>query len=603
MERRPAQPLLEVRNLTLALPGTEGEGAGIQDLTFSLASGEILALVGPSGSGKSALALALLGLLRPPGRVVGGEIRFAGRNLLRLQERELRRLRGGEIALVLQDPLPALDPLQRAGAPVAEAVRLHEGLSGRAARARALECLRRAGLRDPARVFRRYPHELSGGMRQRVLLAAALAGRPRLLVADEPTASLDAPLRRHVLTLLRRLSERTRMAVLLITHDLAEAALADRVLVLRDGRAVETGPSHPILSRPGHPFTAELRRAALEMAREAAPPRRRAESGQAVPLLELREVHKHFAEGSRLVSRRMVRALDGVSLAVAPGETLGIAGESGCGKTTLLRTALRLLAPTGGRILFRGEDVTRRPERELGAFRRDVQAVFQDPAASLDPRMAIGEAVAEALAIRGWAAPDRRARAAEVLDQAGLGRAAADRYPHELSTGQRQLACLARALAPRPALIALDEPVSSLDALFRYRVVRLLEELREALDLGYLIVSHDAAVLRRLADRVLVLFRGRVVEAAPAGAWSRHPLHPYSHYLLGSALPDPGLPLAPSPAAAWEGQPDLGEAWENPAGGCPYALRCSRAQPRCRTESPSLAAVAADHRVACHLPG
>lgn len=602
METPAAGALLDVRNLTLLLPGGEGAGGGLRDLSFSLAPGEILALVGPSGSGKSALALALLGLLRPPGRVAGGEIRFAGRDLLRLPERELRRLRGGQIALVFQDPLQALNPLHRAGAPVAEAVRLHEGLSGRAARERAVACLGEAGLRDPAGVFRRYPHELSGGMRQRALLAAALAGRPRLLLADEPTASLDAPLRRHVLGLLRALSEGTGMAVLLITHDLAEAALADRILVLAEGRAVETGPARRILACPEHPFTAELRRATLDTARE--PTRRRPEgSAQAPPLLELREVRKDFVQGSRWAGRRVVRAVDGVSFAVAPGESLGIAGESGCGKTTLLRTALRLLTPGGGRILFRGEDVTRRPERELGAFRRDVQAVFQDPAASLDPRMPIGEAVAEALAIRGWAAPDRRSRAAEVLELAGLGRTAAARYPHDLSTGQRQLACLARALAPRPALLALDEPVSSLDALFRYRVVRLLENLREALGLGYLIVSHDAAVLRRLADRVLVLFRGRVVEAAPAGAWSRHPLHPYSHYLLGSALPDLGLPLAPSPAAAGEASIDLGEAGENPAGGCPYVPRCPRVQPRCRAEVPALTAVAGDHRVACHLPG
>lgn len=601
---QPLDPLLAVQNLTLSLPGEAGAARGIEGLSFTLAPGEVLALVGPSGSGKSALALAILGLLRPPARVTGGEIAFAGRDLLRLPEREMCRLRGRKIGVMLQDPLLALNPLKKAGVPVAEAVRLHQGLRGRTLRARAVEHLAEAGLPDPAGVFARYPHELSGGMRQRVLLASALAGRPRLLIADEPASSLDAPLRRHVLALLREVSERSGTAVLLITHDLGEAALADRVLVLQGGRVVESGPARRVLSAPRHPLTAELRQAAQALTIGGEPAAvRRCEpiSDQATPLLEVRDLRKHYVEGGLLAPRRVVRALDGVSLTLREGETLGIAGESGSGKSTLTRAALRLLAPSGGTILFRGEDVTRRPERELRPFRRAVQLVFQDPGASLDPRLRLLDAVAEPLAVQGWAAAERREWAIEALERVGLGRPAAERYPHELSVGQRQLACLARALAPRPALIALDEPVSSLDALSRHRVVSLLGNLRESLGLGYLIVSHDAAVLHQVAERVLVLFRGRVVEAAPTDEWRRQPLHPYSRYLLAATLPaiGPAATLPPVAAARdpWSTEP------AGQADGCPYLPRCPWAQPRCHEEVPAPAPVGDDRLVACHFPG
>ncbi|WP_343236905.1 ABC transporter ATP-binding protein [Streptomyces sp. SID10692] len=536
---------MEVTDLTVDF----GEVRAVDRLSFTLEPGGALGVVGESGSGKSAAAYALLGLHRGTGARVGGSVLVAGTDVNAADERGLRALRGARAAMVFQDPLSSLDPYYPVGDQIAEVYRVHRPVNRRAARARAVEVLDRVGIPDAARRSRLRPHEFSGGMRQRALIAMALACEPRLLVADEPTTALDVTVQAQILDLLHDLRHETGMGLLLVTHDVGVAAESvDDVLVMRRGAEVERGPVARVLGAPREPYTKELlaavprveaRRTASVSAVEGAPLVPAVED--AAPLIEAVDLRRAFGRGSGRVA-----AVDGVSLTVRAGETLGIVGESGSGKTTLGRMLVRLLDPTSGRLRYRGREIGALSERELRPFRRELQMVFQDPVASLNPRRSVGESVADPLRAAGERDEGRiRDRVCALLERVGLEPAHFERYPHEFSGGQRQRVGIARALAAEPKLIVCDEPVSALDVTTQAQVVALLAELQRELGIGLVFIAHDLAVVRQVSDRVAVMRRGVLVEQGEADAVYEDPRDPYTRQLL-AAVPalDPGLAAA-----------------------------------------------------------
>ncbi|MEU3878416.1 ABC transporter ATP-binding protein [Streptomyces californicus] len=539
---------MEVTDLTVDF----GEVRAVDRLSFTLEPGGALGVVGESGSGKSAAAYALLGLHRGTGARVGGSVLVAGTDVNAADERGLRALRGARAAMVFQDPLSSLDPYYPVGDQIAEVYRVHRPVNRRAARARAVEVLDRVGIPDAARRSRLRPHEFSGGMRQRALIAMALACEPRLLVADEPTTALDVTVQAQILDLLHDLRHETGMGLLLVTHDVGVAAESvDDVLVMRRGAEVERGPVARVLGAPRKPYTKELLAAVprVEARRTAATAPVSAVEGAALvpavedaaPLIEAVDLRRAFGRGSGRVA-----AVDGVSLTVRAGETLGIVGESGSGKTTLGRMLVRLLDPTSGRLRYRGREIGALPERELRPFRRELQMVFQDPVASLNPRRSVGESVADPLRAAGERDEGRiRDRVGALLERVGLEPAHFERYPHEFSGGQRQRVGIARALAAEPKLIVCDEPVSALDVTTQAQVVALLAELQRELGIGLVFIAHDLAVVRQVSDRVAVMRRGVLVEQGEADAVYEDPRDPYTRQLL-AAVPalDPGLAAA-----------------------------------------------------------
>ncbi|GAA2287718.1 ABC transporter ATP-binding protein [Streptomyces hawaiiensis] len=490
----------------------------VDGLSFSLEEGAALALVGESGSGKSTVASALLGLHRGTGARVEGTVEVAGTDVLSASDEELRRLRGGRAAMVFQDPLSSLDPYYAIGDQIAEVYRVHARVSRRAARARAVAVLDRVGIPDAARRSRSRPHEFSGGMRQRALIAMALACEPRLLIADEPTTALDVTVQAQILDLLHTLREETGMGLLLVTHDVGVAAESvDEVLVMRHGRAVEHGPVAGVLGAPAQPYTRELLAA---VPRLDAP--RKASTAPAEVVLEATGLRREFGRGKRAFT-----AVDDVSLVLRRGETLGVVGESGSGKTTLGRMLVGLLEPTAGSLTFEG-----RPHTGVNPA---VQMVFQDPVSSLNPRRSVGESIADPLRARGERQEGRiRERVGELLERVGLEAAHHDRYPHEFSGGQRQRVGIARALAADPRVIVCDEPVSALDVTTQAHVVALLGELQRELGLVLVFVAHDLAVVRQVSDRVAVMRRGRIVEEGPVGDVYESPREPYTRQLLAA---------------------------------------------------------------------
>ena len=490
----------------------------VDGLSFRLEEGAALALVGESGSGKSTVASALLGLHRGTGARVEGSVDVAGTDVQRASDEELRRLRGGRAAMVFQDPLSSLDPYYAIGDQIAEVYRVHARVSRRAARARAVEVLDRVGIPDAARRSRSRPHEFSGGMRQRALIAMALACEPRLLIADEPTTALDVTVQAQVLDLLHTLREETGMGLLLVTHDVGVAAESvDEVLVMRHGRAVEHGPVADVLGAPAEPYTRELLAA---VPRLDAPRKASTDADQVI--LEATGLRREFGRGKGAVT-----AVDDVSLTLRRGETLGIVGESGSGKTTLGRMLVGLLEPTAGSLAFEG-----RPHTGVNPA---VQMVFQDPVASLNPRRSVGESIADPLRARGERQERRiRERVGELLERVGLEAVHYDRYPHEFSGGQRQRVGIARALAADPRVIVCDEPVSALDVTTQAHVVALLGELRRELGLALVFVAHDLAVVRQVSDQVAVMRRGRIVEEGPVGEVYASPRDPYTGQLLAA---------------------------------------------------------------------
>ncbi|MFC4946017.1 dipeptide ABC transporter ATP-binding protein [Pseudonocardia sp. GCM10023141] len=521
--------LLQVEDLDISYHTSGGLIRAVRGASLTVAAGETVAIVGESGSGKTTLAQAVIGLLPPNGAVDAGSVRLAGADLARLSEREFRAVRGKRIGLVPQDPTVSLNPVRKIGAQVAEVLRVHGLADRRRAALDAVEILERAGLPEPAVRAGQYPHELSGGMRQRVLIAIAIAAKPRLIIADEPTSSLDATVARRILDHLEGLARETGTALLLITHDLGVAAdRADRIIVMSQGRIVEEGPAGAVLAAPRDAYTRRLVESAPGL-RPATPPARSAPAGP--PLVEVRDLVKEF----RLPGRRTLRAVDGVSFTIGRGETLALVGESGSGKSTTARMVLRLADPTSGQVLFDGSDITTsrgRPWREL---RRRAQLIYQNPYASLDPRFSIEELVAEPL--RAFAVGDaaaRRQRVTELVERVALPSSVLARRPVELSGGQRQRVAIARALALSPDLVVCDEPVSALDVSVQAQVLDLLGELQADAGLTYLFISHDLAVVRSIAHRVGVMREGRLLELAPARQLFENPGHEYTRELLAA---------------------------------------------------------------------
>ncbi|MFJ7900935.1 dipeptide ABC transporter ATP-binding protein [Streptomyces sp. NPDC096198] len=526
--------LVEVTDLTVDFGGLRAVGG----LSFRLERGAALALVGESGSGKSTVAAALLGLHRGTGARLGGSVRVAGTDVQRASEDELRGLRGGKAAMVFQDPLSSLDPYYAIGDQIAEVYRAHARASRRAARTRAVEVLDRVGIPDVARRSRSRPHEFSGGMRQRALIAMALACEPELLIADEPTTALDVTVQAQILDLLHTLRQDTGTGLLLVTHDVGVAAESvDEVLVMRHGRAVEHGPVAEVLGEPREAYTRQL----LGAVPRVDAPRLRPGVPSEETVIEASGLRREFGRG-----RRTFAAVDGVSLTVRRGETLGIVGESGSGKTTLGRMLVGLLEPTAGEV------------RHSGTVRSGtdpaVQMVFQDPVSSLNPRRSVGESIADPLRARDrraspgaqsgerWDEQRIRGRVCELLRRVGLDEEHYDRYPHEFSGGQRQRVGIARALAAEPRVIVCDEPVSALDVTTQAQVVALLGELQRELGLALVFVAHDLAVVRQVSDRVAVMRHGRIVEYGPADEVYDSPRDPYTRQLL-AAVPalDPAV--------------------------------------------------------------
>ncbi|MGR3869932.1 dipeptide ABC transporter ATP-binding protein [Streptomyces graminifolii] len=508
-----ADVLVQVTDLTVAF----GSLRAVDGLSFTLEKGAALGLVGESGSGKSTVASALLGLHRGTGADVGGSVRVAGIDVQEASDADLRRLRGGKAAMVFQDPLSSLDPYYAIGDQIAEVYRVHTRVSRRAARARAVDVLERVGIPDAVRRSRSRPHEFSGGMRQRALIAMALACEPDLLIADEPTTALDVTVQAQILDLLHTLREETGLGLLLVTHDVGVAAESvDDILVMRHGRAVEHGPVDTVLGAPTEVYTRDLLGAVPRVdaprARSAAP------SAPAEVVLEATGLRREFGRGKRAFA-----AVDDVSLTIHRGETLGIVGESGSGKTTLGRMLVGLLQPTAGEI------------KPGGGVRPDVQMVFQDPVSSLNPRRSVGESIADPLRARGERDEESiRGRVRELLERVGLEGAHYDRYPHEFSGGQRQRVGIARALAADPRVIVCDEPVSALDVTTQAQVVALLSELQRELGLALVFVAHDLAVVRQVSDRVAVMRRGKIVEQGPADEVYDAPKDPYTKQLLAA---------------------------------------------------------------------
>ena len=508
-----ADVLVEVTDLTVAF----GSLRAVDGLSFTLEKGAALGLVGESGSGKSTVASALLGLHRGTGAEVGGSVRVAGIDVQEASDADLHRLRGGKAAMVFQDPLSSLDPYYAIGDQIAEVYRVHTRVSRRAARARAVEVLDRVGIPDAVRRSRSRPHEFSGGMRQRALIAMALACEPDLLIADEPTTALDVTVQAQILDLLHTLREETGLGLLLVTHDVGVAAESvDEILVMRHGRAVEHGPVDTVLGAPAEPYTRDLLGAVPRV--DAPRARSAASSAPAEVVLEATGLRREFGRGKRAFA-----AVDDVSLTIHRGETLGIVGESGSGKTTLGRMLVGLLKPTAGEI------------KPGGGVRPDVQMVFQDPVSSLNPRRSVGESIADPLRARGERDEESiRGRVRELLERVGLEGAHYDRYPHEFSGGQRQRVGIARALAADPRVIVCDEPVSALDVTTQAQVVALLGELQRELGLALVFVAHDLAVVRQVSDRVAVMRRGRIVEQGPADEVYDAPQDPYTKQLLAA---------------------------------------------------------------------
>jgi peptide/nickel transport system ATP-binding protein len=536
-------PVLEVAGLRVAA----GPREVVRDLSFAIAPGEALALVGESGSGKSATARAVIGLLPAGLRRAAGRLRFLGEDLGAATPARLRALRGPGMGMVFQEPMTSLNPAHRIGAQMEEGLALHTRLSRAGRRAACIAMLTRVGIAEPERRLLAYPHEFSGGMRQRIMLASVMLLKPRLLIADEPTTALDSLTQAEVLGLMTELAREHGTALLLITHDLALVARhADRALVMQDGRAVEEGPALPLLTRPREDYTRALV-AALPRRGPARPP-----APPAPPLIEARELSVTYP-GRGIFLRRgtPTRAVERVSLAIRPGEVVALVGGSGSGKTTLGRAMLRLAPSSGGALLFRGEDITRRSGPALLDFRLACQIVFQDPYSSLDPRMRLRDIVAEPLRLpAGMPMAERLRRTEAMLEEVGLG-GLGNRHPHALSGGQRQRAAIARALIRDPAFVVADEAVSALDATVRKQVLGLLRDQQRRRGFACLFVTHDLGVVEEIADRVVVMQEGRIVEEGPRDAVLDAPAQPYTRALLAAAL---RLPAGAAAATAdWPG--------------------------------------------------
>ncbi len=596
-----AGDLLRLEGFGVRFAGAGGEVAAAADVDLGVAAGECVGIVGESGAGKSQLFLGALGLLAASGRASGRAL-FAGVDLLRLPEAELDRVRGARVAMVFQDPMLSLTPHIRIGAQIAEVRMRHRGESHAAAWQGAGELLERVQVNAARQRLRQYPHELSGGMRQRVMIAIALAGEPQLLIADEPTTALDVTVQAQILSLLRELKLATGMGLVLITHDLgAVAGIADRVVVMHGGRIIEAAPVQQLFASPQQEYTRALLAQTRTLA-AATPPAAGTRAPAALAVEQLSVDYPLYRPGAR----GRLAALTDVSLTLPAGEALAVVGESGSGKSTLARAVLRLLPHSGGRIVWLGQALDELTRERLRAQRRDLQIIFQNPLASLDPRMRVGEIVAEGLDVHEptLAAAARVARVAQALARVGLAQELQGRYPHELSGGQGQRVGIARAMVLAPRLLVCDEPVSSLDVPTQLQVVELLGALKRETGLTLLFISHNLAVVRQLCERVLVLYLGRRMELTATATLFRDPRHPYTRELLAAVpLPDPVLqPARLGAVRAGEAPSPLA-----PPSGCVYRTRCPYALALCAAQLPAWEEAAPGEFVACHrwreLPG
>ncbi|WP_134499273.1 ABC transporter ATP-binding protein [Microvirga pakistanensis] len=560
-----ASPVLFVKNLSTSFRMQDGRFHKIvKDVSFDVGPRETVALVGESGSGKSVTALSIMRLLAASNSRVEGSIQLGGTELLALPEAKMQAVRGNEIAMIFQEPMTSLNPVLPIGSQIAEVLTRHRAMSQSAAHAETIRLLEKVRIPEARSRFAEYPHRLSGGMRQRVMIAMALACRPKLLIADEPTTALDVTIQAQTLALIKALQDEDGMSVLFITHDMGVVAeIADRTVVMFKGEAVEVGRTEDIFNQPRHPYSRTLlssvpklgsmtgvpepmRLPVFETSRENAetvPKARRSKPGADQPLLSVRNLTTRFDIRSGLLRRvsGRVHAVENVSFDIMPGETLSLVGESGCGKSTTGRSVTRLVEPTSGEIRLVGTDIMELNGRALRAMRRNVQMIFQDPFASLDPRTTVGAAVAEPILTHELeTGPHVKERVADLLRRVGLGPDVAGRYPHEFSGGQRQRICIARALALDPKLIVADEAVSALDVSIKAQVMNLLLDLQETLGLAYLFISHDMAVVERVSHRVAVMYLGEIVEIGPRSAVFENPQHPYTRKLIAAVpIPDP----------------------------------------------------------------
>ena len=601
---------LEELNVTFSTP--DGHVAAVRDFSLTVERGECVGIVGESGAGKSQAFLATMGLLASNGHI-RGRAHFGSIDLIGQRGADLDRVRGARIGMVFQDPMTSLTPHIPVGDQIAEPIVLHTRVSWREARVRVLELLRRVHVTDAERRMKQFPHELSGGMRQRVMIAIALACEPELLIADEPTTALDVTIQAQILSLLADLKRERGMAMVLITHDLgAVAGIADRVAVMQSGRIVELDTVGTVLKAPRHSYTQALLRAIPKIdgpfaargrarARDAG---RREDAGDAqeagdVALTISRLSVQFDVQRGWFGPRAVLRAVDDVSLSLGIGEALGVVGESGCGKSTLARAVLMLMRPTAGHVLWMGQALESLPARELKPLRRDLQIVFQDPLASLDPRMTIGEIVDEPLRVhrRELDVGSRARTVAEMLRRVGIAPDLINRYPHEFSGGQCQRIGIARAMILNPRLLVCDEPVSALDVSIQEQIVSLLADLMREYGMCILFVSHNLAIVRRLCERVLVLYLGRMMELAFSEGLYTRPLHPYTRELL-EAVPIADPDIQPGRLARVLG----GEAPSplDPPSGCVYRTRCPHAIDVCRERVPLWEEAESSHWVACH---
>ncbi|NEX20049.1 ABC transporter ATP-binding protein [Thiorhodococcus mannitoliphagus] len=674
-------PLIQVQSLTTQLGDPSHPLRVVDGLDLHIQAGETFALLGESGCGKSMTALSLMRLLPPSGRIAAGVVRLRDTDLLRLTEAEMRKIRGGRMGMIFQEPQTSLNPVLTVGDQIAEAVRIHEGRSRAQVAGRVVELLRAVGIPDPEQRAKEFPHQLSGGMKQRVMIAMALAGDPELLIADEPTTALDVTIQAQVLRLLKDLQRQTGMAVLLITHDLGVVAeTADRLAVMYAGHIVETAPVADFFANPAHPYSrklleslpaAEKRSGRLavipgrvprldavfhgcrfaercasvmdvcrtrtpawleianghgarcflwdsevagEVAKAAETPHgavgtaslssattdaaRSDERG--APLLSAQGLQVHFPIHHGVLRRVVghVRAVDGVSIELREGRTLALVGESGCGKTTAGKGILQLIQPTGGSVRYRDQELIGLSNRRMRPFRKDLQIVFQDPFASMNPRMLVGDVIGEGLQALGIAKrrADRMRRVAELLDLVGMDPEAARRYPHEFSGGQRQRICIARALAVEPRIIVCDEPTSALDVSVQAQILNLLKDLQARLGLAYLFITHDLSVVAYLAHEVAVMYLGRVVERGQVDEILDDPRHPYTSALL-SAVPVVEQDKRRNVIRLDGDMPSP----SHPPSGCYFHPRCPQSFERCPHSYPEEARLSETRVVSCHL--